>query len=374
MNEYQTPSKTLDDILSKVLQMAWDVKGKHGLVSGLMMYLPVPYFLKKEPQLREHLLDCMSTNFLASSATRLFTSILRNADLTDNSIECEIMSWVRAGLLCRDCLQKRNVNHLWLPACIRFAPEMFQNLLKSTENSLYATKTKNKDPLLYMLTCLLKSARMHHVKFELPVEILREVLCHVDDELRLDGFALTCLTPKKSEPLSEVELHMLRGGLPYNMNNGNAPFRQQLQSHLRTLLVRGRDSLLTALNDSEKQQMVVRTLEFLDWLWRLCVDSLHPGSSYQRLKTCLDWIAVILDTLTYQPSKHQKKGNTPQNVVNLLEKAKERHLLKFHTDYVVRSLLSCLLHGTDEIRERAGEILPQLHAIAATRQGAFCII
>ena len=35
----------------------------------------------------------------------------------------------------------------------------------------------------------------------------------------------------------------------------------------------------------------------------------------------------------------------------------ERKLLLLHTDQVVRSLLSCLLHGTDEIRECAGEVL-----------------
>ncbi len=103
--------------------------------------------------------------------------------------------------------------------------------------------------------------------------------------------------------------------------------------------------------------MVDRTLEFLDWLWRLCVDGLHPGSNYQRLKTCLDWMEAILDSLTHIPGKHQRKGLTPPSVGRLLEVAKQRGLLSLTSDDVIRSLLSCLLHGTDDIRENAGEIL-----------------
>ena len=339
--------------------MSWHVKSKYAIVSGLMTYVPASYILKKEPHLGASLLYCMSTNFLAPSATQVFIAVLRSADMDDSSLRDEISSWISKGLICVDSLRKHNVNHLWLPVCIKFAPQLFHCLLKHTEESVTDSDGKDKDSQLYMFTCLLKSARMHHVKLELPVEMLRLVLCHVDDDLRLDGFALTCVTPKKSEPLSETEISLLQTSLPHNMNNDNAPFRQQIQSHLRTAFVRARDSVLSSLKDTKinPSAMVVRTLEFLDWFWRLCIDNLHPGASYQRLKTSLDWITIILETLTYQPGKHQKKGNTPQKVTKLLEAAMEGQLLMLHTDQVVRSLLSCLLHGTDEIRECAGEVL-----------------
>ena len=357
-------SETLNNILDKVLQMSWHVRAKHGIVSGLMTYVPVCYLLQREPQLGACLLDCLSTNFLAPSGTQVFTAILKNTKLADDiEIRDEILSWVDKGLMSDNSLQKHNVNHLWLPACIKFAPQLFQYLLKQTQASLVcADSDRNKDAQLYMLTCLLKSARMYQLKLELPVEMLRNVLHHVDDDLRLDGFALTCVTPKKSEPLSEAEIDLLRSSLPYNMNNDNAPFRQQIQSHLRTVLVRARDSVLAVLKLSKPktksdEKLVDQTLGFLDWFWRLCIDNLHPGASYQRLKTSLDWIAVILDTLTHQPGKNQKKGNTPQNVTKLLEFAQRQQRLMFHTENVARSILSCLLHGTDEIRECAGDIL-----------------
>ena len=357
-----TAISILDEILNKALQMAWHVKSKHALVSGLMTYVPVAQLLRKEPNLGTSLLDCMSTNFLAPAATQVFTSLLKNADLTDAGVREELSSWIRQGLLCEDSLRKHNVNHLWLPACMKYSPQLFHDILKQVETSVSGKKGKVDSSELYMLTSLLKSARMHNVTVELPVETLRLVLYHVDDDLRLDGLALTCVTPKKSESLSDAEISLLQGMLPYNMNNDSAPFRQQVLSHLRTVLVRSRDSVLSALKDTKAKEevkvtVVDKTLLFLDWFWRLCIDNLHPGASYQRLKTCLDWISVFLDTMTFQPGKHQKKGNTPQNVARLLEVARGRQLLDLHTDDVVRRLLSCLLHGTDEIREGAGEVL-----------------
>ena len=44
------------------------------------------------------------------------------------------------------------------------------------------------------------------------------------------------------------------------------------------------------------------------------MESLHPASSYQRLKTSLEWIVVILESLTHQPGGGtKKKSNTPRN-------------------------------------------------------------
>lgn len=52
--------------------------------------------------------------------------------------------------------------------------------------------------------------------------------------------------------------------------------------------------------------------EFVQHVWDLCVGYLHMGTSYQRLKSSLDWMAVILDIFTYQPHNSQKKGITPR--------------------------------------------------------------
>ena len=89
--------------------------------------------------------------------------------------------------------------------------------------------------------------------------------------------------------------------------------------------------------------------DFLDWLWELCVQGLHPGAPYQRHKTCLGWITVILDVLTYQPDRKQKKGHTPAKTEELLERARARGKLNMYCQRSTLLLLTCVLDGADEV-------------------------
>ena len=64
--------------------------------------------------------------------------------------------------------------------------------------------------------------------------------------------------------------------------------------------------------------MVIHTLidmiyltEFLGWLIEICIQSIYPGACFQRCKTALDWLDIILDSMTYQPHRKQNKGKTP---------------------------------------------------------------
>lgn len=177
---------------------------------------------------------------------QVFTAILKNAE--SDVITQEVSTWVQKGLLRTEDLLKLNVNHLWLPACVKLTPKVFQNILQETESSLnQCTKVADRDAVLYAMTSLLKCARIHDVKQPFRASLMMEVLYHPDDALRLDGLALVCVSPKKSEPINFLETKLLEMTLPVNMNNDSAPFRQQLQTHLRSLLVRGRDSVLAAL-------------------------------------------------------------------------------------------------------------------------------
>lgn len=56
-----------------------------------------------------------------------------------------------------------------------------------------------------------------------------------------------------SESLGPEEIELLRHGLPYSMNIGSAPFRQQLHSCMKCVLVRARDSSLVMLRTRDKQ-------------------------------------------------------------------------------------------------------------------------
>ncbi len=240
-------TKTQEAILAHALQMSWQVKSKHGVVSGLLAHLPVGDFLRREPQLGRHLLTCMRTNYMAPPATQVFSAILKHADWSNSETEQEVMTWMSDGLLHDDSLLKLNVNNLWLPPCVKFAPKLFQTLLKDTEASLSEGNLGNPDAMLYKMTCLQKVARAHHVSAAPCSDWLHLVLRHADEKLRLDGLALVCVSPRRSEPITAQETELLRDGLRCSMNSDSAPFRQQLQGHVHALVVRGRDSALAAL-------------------------------------------------------------------------------------------------------------------------------
>ena len=53
-----------------------------------------------------------------------------------------------------------------------------------------------------------------------------------------------------TECISETEVSLLTGCLPHNIKIDSAPFRQQLGSNLKKLLVRLRDSCITLLKDT----------------------------------------------------------------------------------------------------------------------------
>ena len=55
--------------------------------------------------------------------------------------------------------------------------------------------------------------------------------------------------------------------------------------------------------------------DFVDWFLCLCLDNINPGSCYQRLKTSLDWLTVLLDVFVYVPRHSggslRRKGTCP---------------------------------------------------------------
>jgi len=52
-------------------------------------------------------------------------------------------------------------------------------------------------------------------------------------------------------------------------------------------------------------------VEFVDWLWHLCIHNIHPAANFQRLDTCFRLIDVILGTFERRPHQSQRKGGIP---------------------------------------------------------------
>jgi hypothetical protein len=61
--------------------------------------------------------------------------------------------------------------------------------------------------------------------------------------------------------------------------------------------------------------VLVGGTDFVHWLWEVCVRELQPAACFQRTKTCLEWMWVVLDSLVYLPERKQRKGGCPGNAL-----------------------------------------------------------
>ena len=58
-------------------------------------------------------------------------------------------------------------------------------------------------------------------------------------QVRLDAFALLCENQKTTELISDLELDLIKGFSPYNLNNQMPSFRQHFLSHLKKVSFTG---------------------------------------------------------------------------------------------------------------------------------------
>ena len=58
-------------------------------------------------------------------------------------------------------------------------------------------------------------------------------------QVRLDAFALLCENQKTTEIISDLELDLIKGFVPYNLNNQMPSFRQHFLSHLKKVNDKG---------------------------------------------------------------------------------------------------------------------------------------
>ncbi|KAI1900979.1 hypothetical protein AGOR_G00055410 [Albula goreensis] len=210
---------------------------------------------------------------------------------------------------------------------------------------------------------------IHPTEDTSPTEILRLALGSLDDGVRLAALDLLCCSPKTSQPPSPAELSAMRAFIPLNLNSESSPFRQHLQAGVRKFVVRIRDSCLACLkgrkgrngdsaNQGKELGLVLRQgVDFVDWLAQLPFAYLAPGHSYQRKKTVLLLLSVVLETCTDTWSPDKKKGQPPANITDLIKWARQREQWLFFSKAKLLVLIGCLEDSTNEVRELAAGLL-----------------
>ncbi|XP_076306433.1 tRNA (32-2'-O)-methyltransferase regulator THADA-like isoform X2 [Tachypleus tridentatus] len=137
----------------------------------------------------------------------------------------------------------------------------------------------------------------------LPMHVMKEALVHADDQIRIDAFWLLCEAKKLPVHLNSIDLELVKLFIPLNMDSQSPAFRQQLQSHIKKLLIKIRE-LGNILRKKEKEKeknldgdgghtQLVDCQTFMEWLWNFMFDSLHPSANFPRRCTALRIVSLI---------------------------------------------------------------------------------
>ncbi|XP_030647585.1 thyroid adenoma-associated protein homolog [Chanos chanos] len=367
------------ELLRRLTRLPWEWKAKYAPLCALLPYVSAQTVLQQYADLPAHILKCLSTNHLTPSASELYKSLIQEqrreflADAPKDAppTEAELASrwaehWRETLLECLmsdvTLLQSGGATCL-LPSTLRVFPAAADALLTALDPTVPGH--------LRTWACVMSTKRT--VGGQNPwasepcpaLDTLHLALSSADDSVRLAGLNLLCCSGRSREPPTQVEFSALRRFIPLNLNSESSPFRQQLQAAARKFLVRVRDCCMASLKgqkskrglSKEQEAELKQGVEFVDWLAELMFVYLSAGHSYQRKKTVLLLLSVVMETCTDTWSPERKKGQPPADMSSLITWATDRG----HWDFFSRSkqlvLIGCLEDSTNEIRELAGELL-----------------
>ncbi|KAJ8379392.1 hypothetical protein SKAU_G00001700 [Synaphobranchus kaupii] len=369
-------------LLQRITSLPWEAKAKYFPLSALLPYIGTSTVLERFPELPCHLLKCFSTNHLSPCALDAYKSLIQHQrqELCGGGgqgappTEAELAEqWARRwrpmlleALTSDVTLLQNNASSCLLPWTLRAFPGAFQ--------ALQVPLVPGRPGHLRAWTCIMSARRAASANWPLvgtqATETLRLALGSLDDGVRLAALNLLCCSPKTSQPPTPAELSAMRTFVPLNLNSESSSFRQHLQVGLRKFLVRIRDSCLARLKArngrswggasqgrEEEDMLLEQGVDFVDWLVQLPLAYLAPGHSYQRKKTVLLLLSVVLETCTDTWKPEKKKGQPPANMSDLISWARQRGQWDFFSRPKLLVLIGCLEDSTNEVRELAAGLL-----------------
>ncbi|XP_006812214.2 tRNA (32-2'-O)-methyltransferase regulator THADA-like [Saccoglossus kowalevskii] len=372
-------SQFFEELCVKLSTTSWHMKGKYAPLCALIPYIGAIKFLTDHPDVTGNLVSCLATNYLASSACEVYKTFLYNLrkecceSTEDGLASCWSQYWMKSIIeaLCHKTqLLRHNASHYWLPWTLKIFPCTYSLII----DELGSHKTDiQPSRCLHTQISVLSAARTLNIMnvTQMDVELIKEALFHLEDDIRSDAVGLLCTVQRKSELVSELELGLLKEFLPFNMNSDSSSFRQHLYAYIKRLLVRIRDSCIAMLKQHDKVIKAKRksdsicvlpnefkaSIDFVDFLFKLCITSLFPGSCYQRKKTSLDLLLATFETMATEESASTKHGQTTDSIKMLLAWANDNNKWNFFSSEHGNIILHCIEDGTNEIRELSYKIL-----------------
>jgi len=216
---------------------------------------------------------------------------------------------------------------------------------------------------------------------------MNSALQHSIEAVRAEAFAVVCMSSKTSNVPSLKEFELVKTFLLENVNTDSASLRQAILNAFTLFLTRLCDSSVRELKLEESTQNpkqcvmnmkgivsnsegskeinvtgILQNIHFLNWLHHFLIHNLEPGANYQRKVLSLQLYKLVLSYFS-EPSEGTKESSRLRRKELTLEGDKVmKYALKlgkwpFNSESSHKTLLSCVLDSTDDIRETAGSIL-----------------
>ncbi|CAN9513218.1 unnamed protein product [Ophioblennius macclurei] len=369
------------DLLSRLMKLPWEAKAKYHHLCALLPYLGTDTVWDQYAELPDHLFKCLSTNHLSPCGAELYKCLIQQqrkelCSASQQSVtELDLAAqwgrrWqpvIHKALTSQVALTQNNCSTQLLPITFQVFPSAVDHLLVSldpyTPGHLHAWASIMSS-YRAVTGCSLWAPQSSSAS-----ETLQLALGSSDDKVRVAALNLLCCCPKTKEAPSSEELAIMKTFIPQNLNCESSPFRQHFQAALKRFLVRIRDGCLShvrgqkgkkkgdATNSEKMQDVLEQGIGFVDWLSQLPYSYLSKGHNYQRKKTVLLLLSVVLETCTDTWSPDKKKGQPPANMGLLIKCAKDKGRWDFFSRANLLALIGCLEDSTNEIRELSARLL-----------------
>lgn len=283
-----------------------------------------------------------------------------------------------------------------LPTLARAYPGSVQMLL----DALTANQSEGQEVMsnLWAITAVIKISRRWGAEAKAGVRapadpvggvaterFLRAALLHVSDDMRLNALEMMCVSNKSVEPLTSVEVDLIKEFLSYNMKSSSSFYRQRCMELLKKFFVRMRvsqkniegkaEKLKTkkgSLNEDQQAQIADAAAytsmceEHLEWLISFLTGALYPGGSFERNIMALELYSTVIDVWMPAVAPHPDLHLTMISLTEAQNSAITKQLFRPES---VNTVINAIVNTFDVVRNSAFSLisrfpspLPGLHS------------
>ncbi|XP_064484213.1 uncharacterized protein LOC135396912 isoform X2 [Ornithodoros turicata] len=362
-------------LLKKTMRMPWTAKPKFQSLACLLQHVDFDKCIALDPKLPKEVIGCLSSTHLTSVASDVYRSSIakRNKEVEKDAWTKHWKDVIADAMSSDNRVQRHNLTTHILPWTLQNVSNSFADLC--------ATLKEDKKLKLTPLVTLSRIAKQAGIPLSTSQgkNLVQNCLHHKSTEVRAEVFGLLCSCHAKSQLPTAEEFESITKFLPDNLNVDDAWFRTEVTIHMENFIIRLRDRALTEFSRTrgqgtgniETNETFAKIVGFIEWLVSLCIQSLYPGAGYQRMITCITILEIVFGTFSNDPKGKRKMIQRKDDLGIMLNYLWETRTRLDPTSGETRqSIMQCIFHGADDVRQVTFKILSTCivtHASYATK-------